>query len=222
MIPKVILYNSVSLDGRIKGFNADTELYYKIASDWDIDAVLMGSTTILEGFSAKLGESGEKESFKDRRVRSDLPLLVVPDSAGQIRIWDEVLTMPYIGDLLVLCSRSTPSDYLDFLDTSNIKYMIVGYDKVDLGTALEELNTQFNVKSIRVDGGGSLNGALLRDDLVEEIFLLLHPTMVGGDCNSIYEDIASKAHPLDLRFISMEEFNDEIILLRYRVMKYKF
>ncbi|MGZ7047561.1 MAG: hypothetical protein ACXVHT_03810 [Methanobacterium sp.] len=31
MLPKVILYNAISLDGRITSFNADMELYYKIA-----------------------------------------------------------------------------------------------------------------------------------------------------------------------------------------------
>ena len=39
MLPHVILYNAVSLDGRITGFNADIELYYDLASKWDIDAV---------------------------------------------------------------------------------------------------------------------------------------------------------------------------------------
>ena len=47
MLPKVILYNAVSLDGRINGFDADIELYYEVASKWDLDAVLMGSTTLL-------------------------------------------------------------------------------------------------------------------------------------------------------------------------------
>lgn len=47
MLPYVILYNAVSLDGHITGFNADVELYYELASKWDIDAVLMGSNTIL-------------------------------------------------------------------------------------------------------------------------------------------------------------------------------
>lgn len=182
----------------------------------------MGSTTVLEGFNAKPGEFREVESFKLQKVQNNLPLLVVPDSKGQIRIWNEVLAMPYIGDLLVLCSRSTPLDYLDFLDDRNIQYMIVGYDKVELGTSLEELNTQFKIKTIRVDGGGRLNGALIREDLVEEIILLVHPTIVGGVCNSIYEDVNSNSHPLDLRLISMEKFRDEIILLRYRVMEYKF
>ncbi|MBI5459465.1 hypothetical protein [Methanobacterium sp.] len=56
MIPLVILYNAVSLDGRITGFNADVELYYDLASKWNVDAVLMGSNTVLKGFGVNPGK----------------------------------------------------------------------------------------------------------------------------------------------------------------------
>jgi len=78
MLPYVILYNAVSLDGCITGFNADVELYYELASKWNIDAVLMGSNTILTGFNAKPGEIHEdnietlKTRKKDSEDRADL------------------------------------------------------------------------------------------------------------------------------------------------------
>ena len=126
---------------------------------------------------------------------------------------------------MVLCSRSTPQEYLDFLEERYIKYMVIGYDKVNLGTALEELNTQFGVKNIRVDGGGVLNGALLMDNLVDEICLLIHPTIVGGILpNTIYtaSDLTSTEESLDLKLLKMEKLKNEIIMLHYRIMKYKF
>ena len=53
-------------------------------------------------------------------------------------------------DMLVLCSKSTPQEYLESLDERIIKYMVIGYNKVNLGTALEEINLQFGVKCLRV------------------------------------------------------------------------
>jgi len=226
MLPKVILYNAVSLDGRINGFDADIELYYEVASKWDLDAVLMGSTTLLTGFNAMPNEFREEGNLKIPEIvdNNTRPLLVVPDSKGKIRIWSEVREMPFIRDILVLCSRSTPQEYMDFLDERYIKYMVVGYDKVNLGAALEELNVQFGVKKLRVDGGGTLNTVLLRDDLVDEVCVLLHPVMVGGASeNSIYNtpDLTSEA-VLDLKLLKMEKLKNEIIFLQYRVMKYQF
>jgi 2,5-diamino-6-(ribosylamino)-4(3H)-pyrimidinone 5'-phosphate reductase len=46
-----------------------------------------------------------------------------------------------------------------------------------LGQALEA----FDVHVVRVDSGGALNGALLSEGVVDEVSLLVHPVLVGGD-----------------------------------------
>ena len=227
MLPKVIIFDNISLDGRIDGFNIDNELYYQQASKWSLDAVLMSSNALLKKFQLKDGESNEETDFKldDTNKNANKPLLIVPDNRGMIRIWDKVLKTPFFKDILVLCSRSTPQEYLDFLEESYIKYMVIGYDEVNLGTALEELNVQFGVKNLIVESGGKLNGLLLRDDLVEEVCVLIYPNLVGGtSSDSIYiaPDITSKEEILDLKLLKMEKLKNEIILLHYRIMKYQF
>ena len=224
MLPKVIIYNAISLDGRINFFDTDSKLYYEIASKWNVDAVLMGTNTLIKGFNPETGDLFDLANFGDDEIDT-FPLLVVPDSGGKIRIWNKVLEMSFIKDILVLCSRSTPQEYMNFLDELNIKYMVIGYNKVNLGIALEELNTQFGVKSLRVDSGGTLNGVLLRDDLVDEVCVLLNPVMVGGmSPNSIYTspDLETSEQAIDLKLIKMEQLKNEIIFLQYRVMKYQF
>ena len=227
MLPKVIIYNYISLDGRINGFKADKNLYYQLASQWSLDAVLMGTDTLLRNFNIKSDELHESENFEVPEVdkNDSRPLLVVPDSRGRIHVWSEVIRTGLFRDILVLCSRSTPQEYLNFLDERFIKYMVIGYEKVNLGIALEEIYTQFGVKSLRVDSGGRLNGVLLRDDLVDEIYVLVHPAMVGGTSpNSIYiaTDLTSTEGVLDLKLLKMEKLKNDIILLHYRIMKYQF
>jgi 2,5-diamino-6-(ribosylamino)-4(3H)-pyrimidinone 5'-phosphate reductase len=227
VLPKVIIYNYISLDGRINGFNADKKLYYQLASQWNLDAVLMGTDTLLRNFNIKSDKLRESENFgfPEADKNDSRPLLVVPDSRGRIRSWSQVFGVGLFRDILVLCSRSTPQEYLNFLDERFIKYMVVGYEKVNLSTALEEINIQFGVKSLRVDSGGILNGVLLRDDLVDELYVLIHPAMVGGTSpNSMYiaPDLTSTEGVLDLKLIKMEKLKKEIILLHYRIMKYQF
>ena len=226
MLPKVIIYNNVSVDGRINGFKVDMDLYYDIASNWDIDAVLMGSNTLLWRFNIESNDLLEEDVKVHEVDKNDSkPLLVVPDSRGRIRFWNKIFDLSLFRDILILCSRSTPQEYLDFLEERYIKYMVIGYEKVNLATALEELNNQFGVKNLRVDGGGTLNGVLLRDDLVDEVCVLIHPNMVGGSTsNSIYtpQDLASMEGVLDLKLIKMEKLKNEIIMLHYRIMKYQF
>ena len=166
MLPKVIIFDNISLDGRIDGFDIDNELYYNVANGWSLDSVLMSNNALLKKFQSKHGNENKVTDYNvdgidgvDNRL-----LLVVPDNQGKIRIWDEILKTDFFRDILVLCSRFTSQEYLDFLEERYIKYMIIGYDEINLGTALEELNTQFGVKNLRVESGGKLNGLLLRDE----------------------------------------------------------
>ena len=225
MIPKVIIFNNMSLDGRIDGFDIDNELYYHLANEWSLDAVLMSNNVVLKKFQLKHGKEGTDHKGREVNEIDNLPLLVVPDSKGSIRIWDEVLESNFYRDILVLCSRSTTQEYLDFLEERSIKYMIIGYNEVNLSTALEELNVQLSVKNLRVESGGKLNGLLLRDDLVDEVCVLIYPNLVGGiSPDSIYSapDLNSKEGVLDLKLLKMKKLKNEIILLHYRIMKYQF
>ena len=227
MLPKVVIYNNLSLDGRINGFNTDYDLYSRVASKLSSDAVLMDIDMLLKRFNTENIDITEEKEFTVLKNDNEnlRPLLVVPDIYGKIHNWVEVLENSLFKDLLVLCSRSTPQKYLNFLEERYIKYMIIGYDKVNFGTALEELNLQFGIKNIRVESSGKLNGTLLRDDLVEEICVLIYPNMVGGiSSDSIYtaSDLTSPDGVLDLKLLNMEKLKNEVILLHYRIMKYRF
>lgn len=199
------------------GFNADVELYYELASKWNIDAVLMGSNTVLIGFNAKPGETrdADLDALKNREkdLEDTRPFLVVPDSKGRIRIWNELFKMPYLRDIIVLCSRSTPQEYLNFLEERNIDYIITGEDQVDLREALEKLNQEYRVESIRVDSGGILNGILIHEGLTDEIHVLIHPELVDDTgSGSIFEslDINPLDGPIKLKLIHIERLDDDI------------
>jgi len=215
MIPKVILYNSVSLDGRLDGFKISKKIYNEIKSEINVDAVIMDVSTFEIRFNVSSKETENKNSNQ---------LIVVPDNNGNIN-WKNIIEISNLKNILILCSRSTSQEYLNYLEKSYINHMIIGYDDVNWATALEELNTQFGVKTILVQADGSLNGKLLRDDLVEEIYVLLHPTLVGGNSpDSLYvaPDISSDDLPLDLRLLEMRRLDNELIFLNYRIMNYKF
>lgn len=226
MLPHVILYNAVSLDGRITGFNADVELYYELASKWDIDAVLMGSNTVLAGFEVEYGamfkEDLESIINREKNPEDTRPYLIVPDSKGRIRIWAELFKMPYLRDIIVLCSKNTPEEYLNFLKERNIDFIIAGKDQVDLKEALEKLNDLYGIKFLRVDSGGILNGILLREGLADEIHLLIHPELVGGmKLNSIFHepDISSLEDVIKVKLVHIDKLRDEIVWLKYKIDK---
>jgi 2,5-diamino-6-(ribosylamino)-4(3H)-pyrimidinone 5'-phosphate reductase len=130
--------------------------------------------------------------------------------------------MPYWRDVLVLCSRVTPREYLDYLEKQRVEYIVAGNERVDLRSALEELAARHGVKLVRVDSGGTLNGALLRVGLVDEVSVLLHPCLVGGTTpQSLFRapDLASTDAVIPLRLTHVKRLRGEVVWLRYEVVR---
>jgi 2,5-diamino-6-(ribosylamino)-4(3H)-pyrimidinone 5'-phosphate reductase len=180
MLPKVILHNSISLDGRNQGFMPDMGLHYQLVMGYEFDIHLTGSGTILaqEEQIPTEPEGDFKPPVVDPKDKS--PILVIPDSRGQVRSWYMLRQEPYWHDCVALCTSSTPKSFLDYLEKRYVQYIIAGTDHVNFHQAFEELSKEYGAKTILLDSGGTLNGVLLREGLVSEISLLVHPLVVGG------------------------------------------
>ncbi len=224
MLPRVILYNGVGLDGRTDWYTGDVGLYYELAAHWDADAMLSGSETMLAAFAAEGSpENDEAPPDPPQIVPDDArPLLVVVDSRGRFRHWNWIRKQPYWRDGVALCSGSTPQAYLEYLKNSHVDYILTGDDHVDLCRALEELNARYGVEVVRVDSGGVLNGALLRAGLVNEVSLLINPYLVGGTTpRSIFvaSDLDSEEGVIPLKLTHVETVRENHLWLRYEVVK---
>lgn len=224
-LPRVILHNMVSVDGRMDWFRPNVGLYYEIASRWEVDAILSGSETILTGI-AELEPPADKAAAADAGDSPEGvnygPLLVVVDSRGRIRQWEWLRNQPYWRGVVVLCSSSTPDEYLRYLEDQRVDYLVAGEERVDLKAALKELYARYAVESVRLDSGGTLNGVLLRQGLVDEISILVDPCLVGGTIpRSLFvaPDLTSPAGIIDLRLMHLEEFDGGVVWLRYEVVR---
>jgi 2,5-diamino-6-(ribosylamino)-4(3H)-pyrimidinone 5'-phosphate reductase len=221
MLPRVIVYNAVSLDGRIDWFTPDVGLFYGLAATWQEDATLAGSETLLTAEDQTAPEE-ELAEAPEPQPDDQRPLLVVVDSRARVRHWDYWKRQPYWRGVIVLCSRATPAEYLRLLQEHRIPCIVAGDDHVSLRPALEELNAHYGVQTVRVDSGGTLNGALLRAGLVDEVSVLLHPVLVGGTSpRSFYRapDLTSAQGLISLKLIHQERLENDVLWLRYQVVK---
>jgi 2,5-diamino-6-(ribosylamino)-4(3H)-pyrimidinone 5'-phosphate reductase len=228
MLPRVVLHNAVSLDGRIEGFPLDLQQYYELAATWKEDATLAGSQTFLK--AADEAPPEDERAFLPPGADPDdrRPLLVIPDSRGQIRTWHYLRSLPYWRGFVVLCSLATPMEYLHYLEERHIDWVITGEEHVDLRAALEEISSRYGVKVVRVDAGGTLNGLLLRQGLVDEVSLLIYPCLIGGEGqSSIFRAADLPASPawqvpegvISLHLIDAQRLRGDVMWLRYGIRR---
>jgi len=221
MKPKVILYTAMSLDGRTTGFSVDMGLFYSLAQQWGENASLVGCDTLLNAPD----EIPEDDEFEVPSIvpsaDNTRPTLVVPDSRGRLRSWHYWRKQPYWKDFVALCTKSTPLDHFDYLKRKGIRIITTGDENVDYRQALELLDSQFGITVVRVDSGGTLNGVLLRAGLVDELHLLVHPTLVGGiNQKTFFNDLNPDVkEEITLRFLDSKMLTQGILLLSYAVSK---
>jgi 2,5-diamino-6-(ribosylamino)-4(3H)-pyrimidinone 5'-phosphate reductase len=217
--PRVTISNATSLDGRLTGFPVDAGLFYGHVGTLPQQAVLSGSGTLLaaaEQYGVDL--SGEDPDVPDP-PGGDGPLLVVVDARGRLTRLAWLLAQPHWRGVLVLCADDTPAAHLDRLRRLGVPHHVVGGAHVDLAGALTFLAAEHGVRDVRVDAGGTLNGALLAAGLVDEVHVLLSPYLGGTEVAPVHlvEGLPEGFAPPRLTLANAETLRDGHLLLRYRV-----
>jgi 2,5-diamino-6-(ribosylamino)-4(3H)-pyrimidinone 5'-phosphate reductase len=155
----------------------------------------------------------------DGSTDSSKPLLAVVDSRGRFKNWRKAAPSPYWRKGIALCCHSTPEEHRDYLDREGITTIVTGRDRVDLRGALEVLANEHGVRVIRVDSGGTLNGALLRAGLVDEVSVVVAPQMIGGTSpSSLFRapDLGAQEPPINVELVSSRKVKGHL-WLRYRI-----
>ncbi len=221
MLPKVIVYNSVSVDGAIKDFDVDIALHYEVLGRLGADALLVGSSTAKTGvemFMKTVPPEEPSDFLKPETASDDERLLwVIPDSEGILQDLMHVHRKSgYAKDIVVLASRTTPKAYLSYLKQRNYDYIVAGERQVDLRLSLEELNKQYGVKTVVTDSGGVLVSALLDAGLVAEVYLLVSGQIVGKKAPNLFRTLK---HSVKLKLQKTEILHGDHVLLAYSVLE---
>ena len=214
MKPRVIIHNAVSLDGKVTGFEVDMRRYYALVPTWKEDATLCGSGTILAAPEGRVREGDECEPRRKPGPGDRRPLLVVADSRGRVRCWSMLLGAGFWRDGVAICSRRTPDQHLEYLRKRGVSRIVAGDEGVDPARALAILRSRFKVRTIRVDSGGTLNAALLRDGLVDELSLLVHPVLAGTAARPLFAGTDSLKR--SFRPFHQERLSGGLVWLRLR------
>lgn len=215
---RVIIHSSVSLDGSLLGFAVDMNTHYGIVGSYQADVHLIGSNTAREGlkiFCPEIPPEEEGDFIRPERDRK-LPLWVIPDTRGQMRGLLHVLRrFELCRDILIVISRDTPEEYADYLRRRDYACHVVE-KSVNYGALFRFLAEEYKAKKILTDTGRILNCILLNGGLVDEVSLLVHPVIVGGNQ---YPLLGGVADNIALSLVKNEAMGGEKVWLVYRVVK---
>jgi riboflavin biosynthesis pyrimidine reductase len=170
-----------------------------------VDCVMAGARTIeIEQYNAP-ARSGE---VQQRRVEAGLaprPLVATVTRSGRLPLGAPLFADP--GLRVLAFGGDDPGEA--------VAAQVGCPPEVEPAAVLKLLRTQHGVRSLLLEGGPKLNTAFFAEELVDELFLTIAPSLVGGDGQ--FPIIAgSLPVPQRLHLIGALA-GDEHLFLRYRV-----
>ncbi len=174
--PYVILSAAISVDGKIATRTGDSKLsskqdsmrLHKLRSK--VDAILVGKNTV----------SRDNPLLTVRYTRGKNPIRIVLDSKGTISKKSKILqTSNKIPTIIAVSKRITKSNF-DKLQKFPVEVIISGENSVNIRLLLKKLSDK-KIKTILVEGGGTVNWEFIKQNLFDELIITLSPFLIGGN-----------------------------------------
>ena len=208
--PKVILSAAMTLDGKIATKTGDSKLsskqdkvrIHKLRSK--VDAILVGSNTVKR----------DDPLLTVRHTKGKNPLRIILDSKANIDQKSQIIKTCKKIPTIIAVSKKASKKNIDKLKKYPLEIIITGNKLVNIKNLLRILSKK-KIKTLLVEGGGTVNWEFIKQDLVDEIIITITPYIIGGKNSITLVDgegfsIIKKATKLKLKKICKS--GNEIVL----------
>ena len=173
--PYVILSAAISIDGKISTIAGDSKLsskedhirLHKLRSK--VDAILIGKNTLLQ----------DDPLLTVRYTKGKNPIRIILDSKGTIPINSRIIKTSNKIPTIIAVSKKISKINLLKLKKLPIEIITAGENSVNLKLLMKKLSSK-NIKTILVEGGGTVNWEFIKNDLFNELIVTLSPFLIGG------------------------------------------
>lgn len=198
------------------------ECYEEVGKQFKAGAWMIGRTTAQQDFETVPFDFEKYPPAKDFKT-----YIGSRDSSTSAIILDPKGKLSYTGDnlngdnVIAVLGKSVSDEYLSHLRDNGISYLFAGKSGTNLRIALETLYTDFGLETILLEGGGVINGAFLKEGLIDELSVIVYPGIDGlAGMPAIIDYMGplagNPAENQSLEFLKAEVLNDGMVWLHYK------
>ena len=115
-------------------------------------------------------------------------------------------------------TEGVSNDYLAYLRSLDISYVIAGKERLDCKLLLEKLKSLFGIEKLMISGGGLTNWSFIQENLIDELSLVIAPVADGSrESASVFEkaDFLPYRDPAAFVLKAAEKIDGDTLWLRY-------
>jgi 2,5-diamino-6-(ribosylamino)-4(3H)-pyrimidinone 5'-phosphate reductase len=227
--PRVLVNVAMSADGKLDTVARRGAAISSTADKARLDRLRAGVDAVLVGGKTLLAED-PRLTVKSQALRSERLALGLPENPAKVGVVSRIGPgdLPSQGEFLaagpaqvyLFTTSRTPAQVLQRLEKDGARLIVTAADRPDLNEVLDVLS-QAGIRSVLVEGGGTLLAEFFRLDLVDEVRAYLAPRIFGGASAPTLADGEgfSEADAPRLALKSVERFDDQGgVLLHYNVI----
>ena len=214
----VIINAAISVDGKLSTRGGDSRIsslsdlkrVHRLRSD--VDGILVGISTVLKDDPLL-----NIRFIRHTKIKKN-PTRIIIDSKARIPIESQIVRTAKDVETILVVTKGAPKNKLALLRGQRLKIIVSGGrgKRVDLDKALRQLETEFGVKKILVEGGGEINWSIIKNNLFDKLIVTISPLIIGGrDAITLIEgkgfDDIRKCVKLELSKI-LKKSNGEIVI----------
>jgi len=212
--PKIILSAAITLDGKIGQKNkhivlsskADKIRVHKLRSK--SDAILVGKNTVEQ----------DDPLLTVRYAKGKNPIRIILDSHGTIKNNSRIIKTCKRVPTIIVTSEIISKPNLNRLRKLPIDVIVCGKNQVNITKLLSVLSKK-GIKTVLLEGGGTLNRSFLKKNAIDEMIIALTPYVLGSkNTVSLFEGLSFPSlkikFPLKLKNVQK---NGNEIILNYKV-----
>ena len=178
----VIINAAISVDGKICTRSGESKIssysdlkrVHKLRCN--VDGILVGISTVLKDDPLLNIRFTKCINTKKNPVR------IIIDSKARIPLDSKIVKTAKDIQTIISVTKSAPKNKLDDLRGKNLKIIISGDQgrKVNLIKTFEQLESNFGIKKLLVEGGGEINWSIIKNNLFDELRVTISPLIIGG------------------------------------------
>jgi riboflavin biosynthesis pyrimidine reductase len=213
--PYVVVNFVESADGRATfngrsgplGDDGDHAIFHGLRER--VDAVLAGTVTLgTERYGRILGKPEQRRRRTEQGLPAE-PLACVITRSGNVPI-----DIPLFEEAEAHVVIFSPVELDASRCAARVDVVRLDPGELTLTTALRRLRADYGIRSLLCEGGPTLFGSMLRERVVDELFLTLAPKLAGGGHGPTISSGPELADPAELRVAWLLE-RRESLYLRY-------